>query len=402
MKVALINEYYGNGSTGKLVKELCIGLNNNNIQTKAFYAVGDYKSELCEPISSKMDQKMHAILSRVTGLQGYFSILSTISFLKKLETFSPDIIHLHNLHGNYINVRLLLEYASKNDIAVVITLHDCWFYTGKCTYYVPANCDKWKYECGDCPLLHFDNVNPTYFFDTTKKCINDKKRWFSNIYKLGVIGVSEWVTKEARQSFFKDISTITTIHNWIDTDIFYPRKTNLKDVLGMKDKKIVLMVSSNICEKKGYNELLYLSKCLDKRYQIIVIGKNTDNLYLPDNVLHIERTDNQDKLAEFYSSADVCVNTTKYETFGMVSIEAMACGTPVIVYDNTASQYLVPDGCGVVVRENKGFDEIKEAIYGISNQKTLPRETISFTIIRQYNIYKSILDHVKFYNKIMG
>ena len=400
MKVALINEYYRSGSTGKLVNELCVGLNRNFVKTKIFYAVGEYKDEFCEPISNRYDQKIHAILSRLTGLQGYFSYFTTLNFIKRLDLYNPDIIHLHNLHGNYINLKLLLSYAANKNKAVVITLHDCWFYTGKCTHYVPAQCKKWKQECGDCPLLHIDNVNPTFFFDTTRKCLNDKREWFGKIQKLGVIGVSEWVTKEVEQSLFKDIAEIVTINNWVDSKIFYPRVTDLRSKLCLNDKKIILLVTSNICKKKGYDELIYLSKTLPSEYQIIVIGKNIDNLYLTDNIIHIERTDNQDKLAEFYSIADVCVNTTKYETFGMVTIEAMACGTPVIVYNNTASQYLVPEGFGVVVDENNGFDEIKQAIYKLSKQKKNAFSIISSKTIEKYNIQNAILAHQKLYEKL--
>lgn len=401
MKVALINEYYGNGSTGKLVKELSEGLNNHSVKSKVFYAVGDYKDEFCEPISNRFDQKNHALLSRLTGLQGYFSVSTTKSFLKKLDQYDPDIIHLHNLHGNYINLRMLLSYASRKNKTVVITLHDCWFYTGKCTSYVPANCEKWKQECGDCPLLHFDNVNPTFFFDTTMKCWNDKRKWFGSIKKLGVIGVSEWVTKEVKQSFFKDVGIITTIHNWIDDSVFHYRTTDLKNELGLEDKRIVLMVSSNICEQKGYKELLYLSENLDDTFQVIAIGRNSTNLYIPDNVVHIERTDDQNKLAEFYSIADVVVNTTRYETFGMVTVEAMACGTPVIVYNNTASQDIVPKECGIVVDETKGFEEIVNAIKTLTCRGNVRGLTDSCQILGKYHADTAIRQHIDFYQTLI-
>ena len=126
-------------------------------------------------IGNDIDHKVHAIMSRITGLQGYFSYLATKKLLAELDAFQPDIVHLRNLHSNYINLHMLLKYLADKDIATVITLHDCWFYTGKCTYYVSAKCNKWQDECGQCPLLHKDNINPTFWFDRTRKCLLDKK-----------------------------------------------------------------------------------------------------------------------------------------------------------------------------------------------------------------------------------
>jgi hypothetical protein len=116
--------------------------------------------------------------------------------MKKLK---PDIVHLQNLHGNYINLKRLLTYLGENDIPTVLTLHDCWFFTGMCCHYTVDKCYKWENECFECPQLHKENKS--WFFDRTRKIFNDKKKWFCSIPRLAVIGVSDWITNEAKRSF---------------------------------------------------------------------------------------------------------------------------------------------------------------------------------------------------------
>lgn len=401
MKVAIINDTYGIGSTGRLSKEIADDLIRFNNKVLFIYAQGNSDEVYCKKICNRNSQRIHAILSRLTGLQGYFSISSTLKMVKILDDFHPDIVHLHNLHSNYINLKILTKYLKQNSIPTVLTLHDCWFFTGKCTYYVPANCSKWMTGCGDCPLLHKDNVNPTLFFDTTHKCISDKEKWIASLDNLVVVGVSDWVTNEAKKSIYKK-KRICRIYNWIDQKIFSFRRTNLRKQLGLSEKKMILMVSTRLSEKKGYYEMLYLAKSLPLEYQLVYIGENNHKLHIPNNVIHVEHTKNVNQLAEYYSAADICVNTTQYETFGMVTIEAMSCGTPVVVYNNTASPELVGNGCGIVVDQAKGMDAIIEAIKQIGewDRNTTRLKCIQHTkalfskekLIQEYlNIYNTLI-----------
>lgn len=381
MKIAIINSTYGTGSIGRLAKGISDFLLLRGHSVAYFYAQGtDHRNLIndkvhgscagklyMKKISSRNEQRIHALLSRITGLQGYFSVFRTIQLIRDVDAFKPDVVHLHNLHSNYINLYILARYLKKNDVSTVITLHDCWFYTGKCTYYVPAQCEKWMNGCGNCPLLHKDNVNPTFFLDTTHRCIKDKEKWFSTLKRLAIVGVSDWVTNEARKSIYKD-KMICRIYNWIDQDVFFDRGRTQKARLGLrenlnlpKDRKIILTVAANLSEKKGYRELLYLAENMSNNYQLVYIGRNKQKLAIPENVIHIEHTDSADQMAEYYSASDVCVNTTQYETFGMVTVESMSCGTPVIVYNNTASSELVGE-CGVLVEQKDGMHKIIEAV----------------------------------------
>lgn len=238
------------------------------------------------------------------------------------------------------------------------------------------------------------------FFDQTRRCFLDKQKWFGIQSKLGIVGVSEWITNEAKDSILKT-GLIESIPNWIDINTFRMTDSSM-NIDGISGKKIVLMVATAISEIKGYNEMIYLSNHLPTDYKIIIVGHNSNNLDIPANVIHIESVDEKKKMAELYTLADVCVNTTKYESFGLVSIESMACGTPVIVYNNTASAYIVPQGCGVVIDEDKGYDIIVKAVFDIcAGEKTMPSYEISRTIHEMYSQEKSIKRYIEFYKKLI-
>lgn len=402
MRIVQINETCGTGSIGRTTAEFAQACHDMGHESYVFYASGKPTYKNSKQIGNVFFQKLHALLSRITGKQGYASYIPTIKLIKELETIQPDIVHLRNLHANYINLRLLLQYLAKNDIATVLTLHDCWFFTGKCTYYISANCNKWKEECGNCPLLHEDNVNPTLWFDSTKACLHDKQKWFSAIPRLAVVGVSQWVASEASMSFLGRRNPIG-IYNWIDTNVFQPRETQeLREKNELNEKFVVLMVTAGISEKKGYLVLKALSEKLSSEYQLIVIGKNPRNLEIPENVIHIQHTNDAVELSKYYSMADVCVNTTKYETFGKVTAEALCCGTPVIVYNNTASPELVGPGCGYVIDETAGYDDVVKAVESIRKlgKENMTADCLSFSR-KMFSKENGIQKYIELYNKLL-
>lgn len=365
MRIMQINETCGTGSIGRTTYELAVELEERGHTCLVAYSKGVPIFHNSIRVGNDFDHKVHAILSRLSGKQGYFSWSATAQLIQEIQIFEPDIVHLRNLHSNYINLKILLEYLAKKDIATVITLHDCWFYTGKCTYYVAVDCQKWQQECGNCPLLHVDNVNPTFWLDKTKQCLLDKKKWFDKIPRLAVTGVSQWVANEAGKSILAKRNPIG-IYNWIDLETFRPRHSNLRDMHNLNNRFVILTVATNINKIKGYDEIVWLAEHIPKQWAIVCIGKETDRL--PDNVIHIDHTDNPIQLAEYYSMADVCMNTTKYETFGKVTAEAICCGTPVIVYNNTASPELVDEGCGLVVEQKEGMDGIYAALKAVEKR----------------------------------
>lgn len=400
MKVLQINAVNGIRSTGRICTEIADYLNSNGDEGYIAYSHG-VPYEKGYRIGSAMDVKLHGLLSRITGLQGYFSKHSTKKLIKFIDKIKPDIIHLHNLHSNYINLKLLLSYIATNDIATVITLHDCWFFTGKCCHYTVDNCFKWHKKCYDCPRIHKDN--PSWFFDRTKKMFQDKKEWFRKIPRLAVIGVSDWLTNEAFKSHLSSAKIIKRIYNWIDLNVF--RSTNgdhLREQLGISDKYIILGVSvywSN--NTKGLDEFIELAKLLPDDIQIILIGNVKDDTSLPKEIINITETNNINELVTCYSAADVLLNLSPEETFGLVSVEALSCGTPVIAYNSTACSEVIGDSnCGIIV-EVGNMDEIISAIMKIKcNGKSFYSKECRNRAAFLYDKNKNIFEYYKIYQSL--
>lgn len=398
MKVLQINAVSGIRSTGRIVTEISDYLDNNEHEGYIAYSDGiPYKKGY--KIGSKIEKKLHGLLSRLFGTQAYFSKYGTKKLLDYINKIEPDIIHLHNLHGNYINLKILIKYIKDNDIPTVITLHDCWFYTGKCTHYTVDNCYKWKTECGKCLRLKKDNKS--WFFDRTSKMLIDKKVWFGNIPRLAVVGVSDWITNEAKESILSSATIITRIYNWIDLDVFKPVCTEkLKQSPPFKDKFIILGVASSWSSAKGIDKFIELAENIQDDMIIVLIGNIKNEAALPKNVIHLDETHNINELVEYYSMADVFVNLSLEESFGKVTVEALACGTPAIVFNATANSELVADGCGYVCDSN----DMKEVLYNIITIKTKGKKEYSSNctnfVKMNFNIIERIQDYVKLYEDL--
>lgn len=357
MKVLQINAVNAIASTGRNAKELSEYLIKNGHSCVIAYSKGlSVNPEYEYKIGSNLDTKLHGLLSRITGMQGYFSRTATKKLLQFMKNYNPDVVVLNNLHGNYINLPLLLRYLAKNDISTVAVLHDCWFYTGKCCHYTAQGCFKWKETCGKCPQLN--KYNKSWFFDRTTKLHKDKIKLFGNIPRLAVVGVSDWILNEAKQApVFKNVKVFKRIYNWIDTDVFYPRNNdNLRNELGLEDKKVILSVANIWSKEKGLDTAIQLASQLNANEQYILVG-NIGDVKLPPNIIHIPATNSVEELARYYSLADVFVQPSLQETFGKVSAEALACGTPVVCFDSTANPELVEDGCGYIM-DNGDMDNM--------------------------------------------
>jgi len=365
MKVLQINAVYGFSSTGRTTAEIDEALKLAGIKSLVATTETSIKRDDIYLVGTVLERKIHALLSRVMGMQGYFSRFATYRLIKRIKKENPDVIHLRNLHANYINMPVLFKHIKKNDIATVVTLHDCWTFTGKCTHYHECGCYKWIDGCHNCPLLKKDNVS--WFFDRTKKMWQDKKKWFSDIPRLAVIGVSDWITNEAKKSFLKDGKIVKRIYNWIDLNVFYPRNADLYEKYGIsKDKFLILCISAGWTEDSPkYKDLCKLSSMLAENEVILLAGKTEEGLHLPQNIIPIGYINGVNDLAQMYSFADVYVHLSREDTFGKVIAEAMACGTPAVVYNSTACPELIGPGCGYVV-EKGDVDGVYSAITNIN------------------------------------
>lgn len=350
MKILQINAVNKIASTGRTTSEMAAFLRNAGHSCVVAYSVGPQENSAWEyQIGSKTDAKMHGLLSRVSGKQGYFSKGATRKLLDFTDRFAPDIVVLRNLHANYIHLPMLLQYLAKKDIATVAVLHDCWFYTGKCCHYTVAGCYKWQESCGNCPALK--KYNKSWFFDKTAEMLEDKKRLFGAIPRLAVVGVSDWLTNEAKKSpVFRSAEEIERIYNWVNTETFSPREpAALRQQLDLQDKKVVLSVASSWTNEKGLDSVLQLAGRLQEKQKLLLVGHIPEGVDLPDNVLHIPQTNNLEELVSYYSMADVLFQPSLEETFGKVSAEALSCGTPVVCFRSTANPELVGENCGAVV-----------------------------------------------------
>lgn len=359
MKIVQINAVNGIKSTGRSTIELSEFIKKQGHESYIVHSEG-LNTEDSYKVGNNIEKKIHALLSRVTGRQGYFSDYSTKKLIKYFKKINPDIIHLRNLHANYINIEILMNYIIEYEKSVVLTLHDCWFYTGKCTHYTVDNCFRWKDSCGSCPRLKKDI--PSFIFDRTTTMLKDKESWYRQIKKLAVIGVSDWITEEAKKSILAEANIIQRIYNGIDLENFYPKKSNeFKKHHNLQDKYLLLGVASHWTTEKGLHKFIDLSEKLVENEVIILIGNISDVQKLPKNIINIKETEQIELLADIYSSADLFLNLSLEETFGKTTAESLACGTPAIVYNSTANPELIGKGCGDILY-SEDINELREKI----------------------------------------
>lgn len=359
MKIVQINAVYEFSSTGRNVAEMHGYFLQHGIESFVFTSDKENQDKHIYRIGNKWDHKRHAFYSRIWGLQGYFSKNATRMMIRQIKQITPDVVILHNLHANYIHLPLLLDFLAKNDIATLLVLHDFWFITGHCCHYTSIGCDKWKTECHHCQLLH--TYNKSMFFDRSRKIHKDKKRLFLSIPRLGVIGVSKWVLNEAQQSFLKGVILQDYIYNWIDLDIFHslPTVTLRKELNLSPSDYVVLGVAQRWSQAKGLNQFMEIARCMPD-VKVVLVGRFPTDVSVPRNLLSVGEVNTPQKLAEYYSMADVFVNPSIQETFGKVTAEALACGTPVVGSNTTATPELISAQCGFTFSPQDTDDLLKK------------------------------------------
>lgn len=357
----IINVALNWGSTGKIVEG--IGTLAQALGWEVVVAHGArYKntSKLKSlQVSSRYGEWIHYLKSSLFDAQGLGSICETKRFLKRLDEIKPDLVHIHNIHGCFVNYPLLFTYLKEHNIPVVWTLHDCWAITGHCTHFMRTNCKKWQAGCNHCPQKK--TFPATYLLDRSKRNYSFKKSLFTSMSMMYITTVSNWLKGIAESSYLKNYP-VTVVPNGIKTDVFTPTLSQVKEQYGLQGKKLLLAVAIGLDERKGLNDYIKLAEMLPEQYQLMLVGlTEEEQKALPKSIIGVKRTSGAKALAEYYSAADVLLSLSYEETFGMTIIEAMACGTPAIVYDNTAQPELVTPETGLVVA-NGDVDGAKKAI----------------------------------------
>ena len=345
-------------------------------------------------MGSKCSIYSHALFSMFFDAHGQGSIRSTRKLVYEIKRIQPDVIQLHNIHGYYLNYPILFNYLKESQIPVVWTFHDCWPITGHCAMFSGLGCNRWKEGCGRCPGL---NLYPKSIIDRSKHNYLKKKKIFSSLPNLTIVTVSDWVAMMVRQSFLKD-KTIIVLPNGVDTSVFFPRYDAIKktrDRYGLQDKVVVLSVADKWNEAVGFSDFWKLRKHLDSRFVIVIVGVTQEQKEsLPEGVIGILHTSSREELAELYTAADISFTPQTIATFGLVTVEAMACGTPAIVYDAGAAAEVIDNNCGLVVKA-RDIDELAQMLEKFVAEGG-KKNYSEYCIKRANEVYDSVNNYSKY------
>lgn len=365
MKVLQINSVCGIGSTGRIATDIHHMLIDR--KHESLIAYGRDLPKNCDntlKIGTKYDVYQGVFLTRVFDLHGYGSKKSTEQLVEDIKKYNPDIIHLHNVHGYYVNIDVLFNYLRTLETPIIWTLHDCWSFTGHCANFEYVQCDRWKTGCYDCPEKKA--YPASFILDRSKKNYFEKKDLFTSLKNLTIITPSVWLSKLVEQSYLQNYP-IKVINNGIDLESFKPRASDFKKQHDIEGKYLILGVASVWERRKGLKYFLELNELLEENEVIVLVGLSKDQLEkLPKNIIGIAKTHNVEELAEIYSAADVFVNPTLEDNYPTTNLEAQACGTPVITFPTGGSPESISDYSGIITKMKtveclrQSIDEIKE------------------------------------------
>lgn len=343
-------------------------------------------------VGTKLGEYLHYAQSLLFDRHGLGSALATRRLIKKIEKeIKPDIIHLHCIHGYYLNYKVLFEYLNQTDIPVVWTFHDCWAFTGHCAHFVTQKCERWKDGCFDCPLK---NIYPKSCLDFSERNYELKKKLFAYSKTLHIVPVSEWMSSVVAQSFLGD-NPMDVIRNGVNISTF-SIKTH------KKNKFTIIGVASSWRNDKGLKDFYDLRALLpQEEFEIVLVGLTPEQKdKLPDGIYGIIRTDSVEALGELYSSSSVLVNPTYADTFPTVNLEALACGTPVITYDTGGSPEAVDEKTGVVVPQGDVY-ALAQAIRSMK-EHPLSSEACRRRAEKEFNQENCYMKYLDLYERLIG
>ena len=391
MKIVQVNVTCGKGSTGKICLAVSQLLNQKGIENYILYSSGTTDYPQAIKYQDTPYAKRQALKSRVFGNYGFNSTRSTKKLISEIEKINPDVIHLHNIHSHNCNLEVFFKYLKTANKKVFWTFHDCWPVTGYCSNFDMVGCEKWKTECSKC----VQRKEYSWFFDKSKKLHDKKKKLFSGV-DMTIVTPSKWIASVVKQSFLKDYP-VKVIYNGIDLDIFKPTPSDFRNKYNLEDKFIILGVAFDWSVRKGIDVFVELSKRLDQRFKIVLVGTNVNiDKQLPSNILSIHKTQNQSELAQIYSACDVFVNPTREEALGLTNIEANACGTPVITFNTGGSPECVDKDSGIVVAKND-IDAIEKQVISLCENNTFSKENC-INKAKEFDKNQKFREYIDLYN----
>ena len=398
-----INSALNKGSTGRIAEQIGVLAMQQGWNVYIAHGARYTNSSKLNTIQvvTKTEEKLHAVESMLFDSHGLSSKNATKKLVEKIKEIKPDIIHLHNIHGYYLNYKVLFQYLSTIDTPVIWTLHDCWTMTGHCAHFDAAGCNKWKTQCNNCQLK--GEYPKSILLDRSTRNYNLKKRLFTSLKNATIVPVSQWLGNIVKESYLGKYN-IKVINNGVDINIFKPTDSKeLRDRLNIGDKKVLLGVATAWSEKKGLNDYLKLSEQLSSEYQIILVG-TTENIRktLPKAIIAIDKTDSQKELAAYYSMAEIVLNISYEETFGLSTVEGFACSTPSIVYNRTASPELIDEKVGITLNKAGDINSIINAIETIcSKGKEHYAAACRERAVSLYNKNDRFNEYIELYNSLL-
>ena len=342
-------------STGRIMHEIADMVTASGWESWLAYSKGrdgvpEDKSHLL-PVGGRLSVGVHWALTRLFDLHGKGSRIATRRFVRRLRELDPDVIHIHNIHGYFLNYEILFDYLKQSGKPVIWTVHDCWLFTGHCYHYASVGCGKWCSHCSDCPQR--TAFPRSWLLDRSYRNFEDKRRAFLSVPDITFVTVSEWMKGEMKKSFLGGCD-IRVIHNGIDTDVFSPQPgPDLREHPSIGTRNIILGVASIWSREKGLDDFITLDGRIDRDREVIVLVGITaaQKALLPSGIVAVERTADVRELAACYSEAAALVNPTWQDNYPTVNMEAISCGTPVITYRTGGSVEVIPPETGFVVEQ---------------------------------------------------
>lgn len=389
-----------NTSTGRIMQEIGELAMQHGWRSCIAYSKGRDGIKSCQseviPVGNKWSTIWHGLETRLFDRHGLASNEATRLFVKQIQELKPDVIHIHNIHGYFLNYQILFDFLAKSNIPVVWTVHDCWLYTGHCYYYSYAGCNKWQTGCGHCPQKR--EFPASWLIDRSHQNYEDKKQAFTSLPQdqLTIVPVSEWIREEMQHSFFRN-NQFHVIHNGINTNIFnIYNPEQVKQKYGLNGKHILLGVASIWSREKGFDDCIQMTDLLHPDEMLVLVGVRPEQQKkLKKNMLGIPRTENIHQLAELYAAADAFINPTWQDNYPTVNLEAIACGTPVVTYRTGGSIEAITDQTGFIVPQGN-VKEMLEAARLISQRGKAyyqqPCRTYALENFRKEDRYQDYLD----------
>lgn len=401
-KLLQINTVINSGSTGRIAEEIGLLAMQNGWESYIAFGRNDRPSRSHKiKIGNRCDMVWHGLQTRLFDKHGFASQKATEKLITQIEEINPDIIHLHNIHGYYLNIEVLFDYLAKANVPVVWTLHDCWAMTGHCSHFSFVGCEKWKTHCNKCPQKN--EYPASAWKDNSYQNFARKREAFTKVKNMIIVPVSHWLEQLVSQSYLQK-HPVKTIHNGVNLEVFKPiLSEQTREKYNIKKKHILLGVTGLWSDRKGLSDFIQLSNRLENDEVILLVGLSKKQLQnLPENIIGIERTENTEELAALYASAEVFLNLTWEDNFPTTNIEALACGTPVITYNTGGSPEAVSPDTGFVVPQGD-LDALRNKINEIkANGKSFYTKKCRERAEKYFNKDDKFQEYVTLYNEILN